>query len=80
MILASATWARRAATSPRYPAGGGPVTAGTRSKVGKRWVAEGTNSWMNGDGKIRRCIDRNGTIIDFYLYLAAPIHQHRLAG
>lgn len=40
-------------------------------QVGKRWVVERTNSWMNGFGKIRRCTDRNATIIDFYLYLAA---------
>ena len=40
-------------------------------QVGKRWVVERTNSWMNGFGKIRRCTDRNANIIDFYLYLAA---------
>jgi hypothetical protein len=40
-------------------------------QVGKRWVVERTNSWMNGYGKIRRCTDRDGTIIDFYLHLAA---------
>jgi transposase len=42
-------------------------------QVGKRWVVERTNSWMNGFGKIRRCTDRNARIIDFYLYLAAAI-------
>ena len=40
-------------------------------QVGKRWVVERTNAWMNGYGKIRRCTDRDGTIVDFYLYLAA---------
>lgn len=40
-------------------------------QVGKRWVAERTQSWMNGYGKIRRCFERNGKIVDFYLYLAA---------
>jgi transposase len=40
-------------------------------QIGKRWVVERTNSWMNGYGKIRRCTDRDGTIIDFYLHLAA---------
>jgi transposase len=40
-------------------------------QVGKRWVVERTNSWMNGYGKIRRCTDRDSAIIDFYLYLAA---------
>lgn len=42
-------------------------------QVGRRWVVERTNSWMNGFGKIRRCTDRNGKVIDFYLYLAATI-------
>lgn len=42
-------------------------------QVGKRWVVERTNSWMNGFGKIRRCTDRNARIIDFYLYLTAAI-------
>ncbi len=40
-------------------------------QVGKRWVAERTQSWMNGYGKIRRCFERDGAIVDFYLYLAA---------
>jgi hypothetical protein len=40
-------------------------------QVGKRWVAERTQSWMNGYGKIRRCFERNGKVVDFYLYLAA---------
>lgn len=42
-------------------------------QIGKRWVVERTNSWMNGFGKIRRCTDRNAKVIDFYLYLAAAI-------
>lgn len=40
-------------------------------QVGKRWVVERTNSWMNGYGKLRRMTDKNGQIVDFYLYLAA---------
>jgi hypothetical protein len=40
-------------------------------QVGKRWVVERTNSWMNGYGKLRRCCERNGEVVDFYLYLAA---------
>lgn len=40
-------------------------------QVGKRWVCERTHSWMNGYGKLRRCTDRDGKIVDFYLYLAA---------
>jgi hypothetical protein len=40
-------------------------------QVGKRWVVERSQSWMNGYGKIRRCFERDGQIVDFYLYLAA---------
>jgi hypothetical protein len=28
---------------------------------------------MNNFGKLRRCTDRNGAVVDFYLYLAAAI-------
>jgi hypothetical protein len=48
-------------------------------QVGKRWVVERSQSWMNGYGKIRRCFERNGQIVDFYLYLAAAfvtVHAH----
>ena len=40
-------------------------------QVGKRWVVERSQSWMNGYGKIRRCSERDGRVVDFYLYLAA---------
>lgn len=40
-------------------------------QVGKRWVCERTHSWVNGYGKLRRVTDRDGAIVDFYLYLAA---------
>jgi hypothetical protein len=40
-------------------------------QVGKRWVCERTHSWMNGYGKLRRCTEKNGAVVDFYLYLAA---------
>jgi transposase len=40
-------------------------------QAGKRWVVERTNSWMNGYGKLRRCTERSGAVVDFYLYLAA---------
>jgi len=40
-------------------------------QVGNRWVVERTHSWMNGYGKLRRCFERDGAIVDFYLYLAA---------
>jgi transposase len=42
-------------------------------QVGKRWVIERTHSWMNDYGKLRRCTDKNGAIVDFYLYLAATL-------
>ena len=42
-------------------------------QTGTRWVCERTHSWMNGYGKLRRCTDRNGTIVDFYLHLAAAL-------
>jgi transposase len=40
-------------------------------QVGKRWVVERTQAWMNGYGKLRRCTERNGRVVDFYLFLAA---------
>ena len=40
-------------------------------QVGKRWVVERTQSWMNGYGKLRRCTERSGPVVDFYLSLAA---------
>lgn len=29
------------------------------------------NGYGNGYGKLRRCTDKNGDLVDFYLYLAA---------
>ena len=40
-------------------------------QVGRRWVVERTHSWMNGFGKLRRCTERTGIVVDFYLFLAA---------
>jgi len=37
----------------------------------RRWPVERTHSWMNGYGKLRRMTDRDATVVDFYLYLAA---------
>jgi hypothetical protein len=37
------------------------------------WVVERTQSWMNGYGKLRRGTERNGVVIDFYLFLAAAV-------
>lgn len=52
--------------------------------LGARWVVERTQAWMNGYGKVRRCTDRRGVVVDFYLFLAATfvivrllIHQAR---
>ncbi|GIF86555.1 IS5 family transposase [Catellatospora bangladeshensis] len=42
-------------------------------QVGRRWVVERTNSWMNDYGKIRRCTERDAAVVDFYLYLAAAL-------
>lgn len=42
-------------------------------QVGKRWVIERTHAWMNGYGKLRRCTERNGLVVDFYLFLAATL-------
>jgi transposase len=42
-------------------------------QVGRRWVVERTQAWMNGFGKLRRCTDKSGTVVDFYLFLAAAI-------
>ena len=40
-------------------------------QAGMRWVVERTHSWMNGYGKLRRCTERSGRVVDFYLFLAA---------
>lgn len=48
-----------------------PKGAKTLIQIGGRWVCERTHSWMNGYGKLRRCTDKDGKIVDFYLYLAA---------
>jgi transposase len=40
-------------------------------QVGKRWVVERTQSWMNGYGKLRRCTEKTKEVVDFYLFLAA---------
>ena len=40
-------------------------------QAGKRWVVERTQAWMNGYGKLRRCTEKSGQVVDFYLFLAA---------
>ena len=38
---------------------------------GTRWVVERTQAWMNGYGKLRRCTETDGRVVDFSLLLAA---------
>ncbi|MEV5010659.1 IS5 family transposase [Streptomyces sp. NPDC055692] len=47
-------------------------------QAGKRWVVERTHSWMNNYGKLRRCTERSGEVVDFYLYLAAALVTLRM--
>jgi transposase len=42
-------------------------------QVGRRWVVERTNSWLNDFGKLRRCTERRRDCADAYLALAAAI-------
>src|SRR3954465_15490643 len=42
-------------------------------RVGRRWVVERTNSWLNDLGKLLRCPERRRDCIDAYLALAAAI-------
>jgi transposase len=42
-------------------------------QVGRRWVVERTNSWLNDFGKLRRCTERRRDCVDAYLALATAI-------
>ncbi len=42
-------------------------------QVGRRWVVERTNSWLNDFGRLRRCTERRRACLDAYLALAAAI-------
>ncbi|MCF6746732.1 IS5 family transposase [Blastococcus sp. KM273128] len=42
-------------------------------QVGRRWVVERANSWLNDFGKLRRCTERRRDCVDAYLNLAAAI-------
>jgi len=42
-------------------------------QVGRRWVVERTNSWLNDFGRLRRCTERRNDCLDAYLALAAAI-------
>jgi transposase len=46
--------------------------------LGERWVIERTHAWMNAYGKVQRCCERRGAVVDFYLWLAAAIVTVRL--
>ncbi|MCA9878843.1 MAG: transposase [Thermomicrobiales bacterium] len=56
------------------PASGAPVAG----SVGARWVVEGTHSWPNDFGRLRRCPERRAAVVDLYLFLAATIVVIRL--
>jgi transposase len=43
------------------------------AQVGKRWVVERTNSWLNDFGRLRRCTERRRVCVEAYLALAAAI-------
>ncbi|MEU8837374.1 MULTISPECIES: IS5 family transposase [unclassified Streptomyces] len=47
-------------------------------QAGKRWVVERTHAWMNGFGRLRRCTEKYGKTVDFYIYLAAVIVTLRM--
>lgn len=40
-------------------------------QVGKWWVVERTQSWINGFGKVRSFTERTGQVVDVSLFLAA---------
>ena len=42
-------------------------------QVGKRWVVERTNSWLNDYGRLRRCTERRRCCVEAYLALATAI-------
>ncbi len=42
-------------------------------QIGKRWVVERTNSWLNDFGRLRRCTERRRACVDAYLALAAAV-------
>lgn len=47
-------------------------------QVGSRWVVERTQASMNGYGKLRRCTETTGAVVDFYLFLASAFLVTRL--
>jgi hypothetical protein len=63
---------RRCATATA-PAQGQPDVPRQTELVICDQSIERLHAWMNNYGKLRRCTDRDGTIVDFYLYLAAAL-------
>lgn len=47
-------------------------------QASRRWPVERTHSWMNSYGKLRRCTEMNGRVVNFYLYLAATLVTLRM--
>lgn len=43
---------------------------GTPVQVGRRWVVEAANSWLNDFGRLRRCTERREAVVQAYLDLA----------
>ena len=41
-------------------------------------MVERIHSWMNDYGKLRRCTERSGKVVDFCLYLAAALVTLRM--
>ncbi len=46
-------------------------------QAGKRWTVERTHSWMKLR-QFRRCTERNGAVVEFYLHLAATLVTLRM--
>jgi len=44
---------------------------------GNQRMVERTLSWINGFGKLRRCTERTGFVVDFSLFLAAALTTTR---
>ena len=42
-------------------------------QVGRRWVVERANSWLNDFGRLRRCTERRQDCVDAYRNLAVAI-------
>jgi hypothetical protein len=47
-------------------------------QAGKRGAVERSHAWMNGFGKLRRCTEKHGRVIDFYHYPTAAIVTLRM--